>query len=251
MCDFARGLPEFFFLDYTPSELPASDPRTQPNIIIQRYVINSLIYTQRCRLHLPYLSRAATEPTFVYSREAALEAARMVILTERQVAKEKIPFVLARFKFSGGLHCMCMAIIVLLMDVCLNKSVPSEDDRGRKDEISYTLGILEEARGHSPFPEKLLESFYRVLRRHNILLTDAETRPTLRSRHDSCQSSNEPKNPSTTQNDCMEIEFNTAPLDPGLPALDEFWQTFDTGMDATTLDWDMLFSELDHPFISM
>lgn len=137
MCDFTNGMPGFFSLHYTPSELPPTDPRTQPGIIIQRYVINSLICTQRCRLHLPYLSRAATEPTYAYSREAALEAARMVIRTERQLATEKIPFVLARFKFSGGLHCMCMAIIVLLMDVCLNKNVQSEDDRERREEISY------------------------------------------------------------------------------------------------------------------
>lgn len=251
MCDFTNSMPGFFSLNYTPSELSPTDPRTQPGIIIQRYVINSLIYTQRCRLHLPYLSRAATEPTYAGSREAALEAAHMIIRTERQVATEKIPFVLARFKFSGGLHCMCMAIIVLLMDLCLNKNVQSEDDRDRREEISCALGILEDARDHSPFPERLLDSFYGVLRRHNILLSQTDSQSVVRSRNDSCQPYNEPENRSVSPNDPRETNTEIASLDPTLPAFDDFWQTFDTNMDAATLDWGTLFSELEHPFMSM
>lgn len=253
MCDFASEMPPFFSLNYAPRAQPHKDWQSPPGLIIQRYVINSLLHTQRCRLHLPYLSRASTESAYDYSRKASLEAARMVVRTERQLAVEDIPFVLARFKFSGGLHCICMAIIVLLMDVCLNKSVRPEDDRERRLEILHALSILEEAKDHSPFPEKLLESFYGVLRRHSIPLPGVEGRTTLRPRKEDFEPCHEPESLSTPtlQEASIDPCTDSASLDPVLPAFDDFWQTFDTNMDAATLDWDTLFSELDRPFMSM
>lgn len=50
-----------------------------------------------------------------------LEAARMELRTERELVKESFTFVSVRLKFSSMLHCACVAILVLLMELCLNR----------------------------------------------------------------------------------------------------------------------------------
>ncbi|KAJ5923573.1 hypothetical protein N7454_008818 [Penicillium verhagenii] len=254
ICEITDGLPKFFSLDYNAGELPVTGPRKSPGIIIQRYVINSLIHTQRCRLHLPYLSRAATEPDLNFSREACLQAARTTIQTERLLSTEQIPFVLARLKFSGVLHCVCVAIIVLLMDVCLNKNLRPEQDRERRAEIFDAFQILEEAKDQSPFAEKILESFYAFLWRNKVTLPDSNGKPSRR--HNNAQSQQPPSGLSTgstlpTVLTGDEIAGNNS-LDPSLPTFDEIWQTFDSNVDPTSFfDWNSLFAELDSPFLSM
>ncbi|KAJ5759133.1 hypothetical protein N7520_006289 [Penicillium odoratum] len=252
ICEIANGMPSFFSLDYDASELPEPDPRNSPGIIIQRYVINSLIHSQRCRLHLPYLSRAATEPDFAFSREACLQAARTTIQTERSLSKERIPFALARLKFTGGLHCVCVAIIVLLMDVCLNKSLQPEEDRERREEVFYAFKILEEAKSQSPFAENILESFHAVLRRNKVTLPDANGK-TNGIENDAQQSPSESSTESTlptVPTGPGDVEHN--PLDPALPTFDDIWQTFDNNVDPTSLfDWNSLFADLDSPFLSV
>lgn len=252
ICDIANEMPRFFSLDYDASELPETDPRTAPGIIIQRYVINSLIHTQRCRLHLPYLSRAATDPDLAFSREACLQAARTAIRTERLLSKESLPFVLARLRFSGVLHCVCMAIIVLLMDVCLNKSLRPEDDQERREEIFHAFKILEEAKGQSPFAGKILKSFYAVLWRNKVTLPDTNGK-TDRMENENQLSPSESSTDSTLPT--VSSGDNNAednPLDPTLPSFDDIWQTFDSNVDPTSIfDWNSLFAELDSPFLSM
>jgi hypothetical protein len=129
--------------------MPEADVRRSPSIIVHRYVISSLLHTQRCRLHLPYLSRAH-QGSYSYSKEACLEAARMVIRTEVQISSENIPFVLTRLKFAGSLLCVCMAIIALLMDFCHHKSLQPDEDQERRSEIQDALRILEKAKA-SPY----------------------------------------------------------------------------------------------------
>lgn len=247
--EMAHTLPPFFSLDFDSNELPETDQRRAPGIIIQRYIINSLLHAQRCRLHLPYLSRAATDPAYAYSRNAGMEAARMVIRTERQLATENLPFVLARLKFSGMLHCVCIAIIVLLMDLCRNKSPQSEGDRDSRVEIYKAFGILEEARGQSPFAEKILESFYAILRRHNVPISGSEGKPVTRPGNGSEQAAKQAINKSVSSKN---TEITEGAPDPSLPSFDDLWQAFDTNVDPSSLvDWNTLFSELDSPFVSM
>lgn len=252
ICDIANEMPQFFSLDYDTSELPETDPWKAPGIIIQRYVINSLIHTQRCRLHLPYLTRAVTDPDLAFSREACLQAARTAIRTERLLSKERIPFVLARLRFSGVLLCVCMAIIVLLMDVCLNKSLRPEEDQERREEIYHAFKILEEAKGQSPFAEKILESFYAVLWKNKVTLPDPNGK-TNRMENENQLSPSESSTDSTLPtvfSGANNAEDN--PLDPTLPTFDDIWQTFDSNVDPTSIfDWDSMFAELDSPFLSM
>ncbi|KAJ9325575.1 transcriptional regulator family: Fungal Specific TF [Paecilomyces variotii] len=246
ICECAQAMPPFFSLDYKPYQLPDTDPRKSPGIVIQRYIANTLLYTQRVRFHLPYLSRASSEPMYRYSRDACLEAARMVIRTEEQLSSEKFPFVLVRLKFSAVIHCVCMAIIVLLMDLCLNKSLWTEDDRERRSEIFNAFGILEEAKDQSPFAGRLLESFYSILRRNKANIdrsSETQSSNVIRQSH---------AEPSTSQIALTETDMESTSMEPNVPFFDDFWQTFDTSVDPSNLfDWDTLLSELDNPSLSI
>ncbi|KAJ6028105.1 hypothetical protein N7540_003681 [Penicillium herquei] len=252
ICKIVNEMPSFFSLNKSSETAASNNLQSPPGIVIQRYVINSLIHAQRCRLHLPYLSQAAIEPDYEFSRDACLEAARMVIRTERLLATERLPFVLARLRFSGVIHCVCMAIIVLLMDVCLNKSIRPEDDRQRRAEIYNAFSILEEAKGQSPFAEKILDSFYAVLWRHKAPILSVSSKAVVRPENDGEHPPSESITDSTTSTN-IPIEYNeNIPWDPNLPTFDDLWQQFDNGVDPTTsFDWTSLFAELDAPFISI
>ncbi|KAJ5090819.1 hypothetical protein N7532_009503 [Penicillium argentinense] len=193
----------------------------------------------------------ATDPKYSYSRDACLEAARMVIRTERQLSTESLPFVLMRLKSSGILHCVCMAIIVLLMDLCLSKSARVEDDRVRRMEIFDAFGILEEAKDQSPFAERILESFYSILRRYNIPFVSADIQPTSRfkgnSKIQTALAAEPPAFPAGEPDPGSEGQI----FDMAIPFFDLSWETLDTSVDLTALDWDTLFQELDPSFVTM
>ncbi|KAK2767829.1 hypothetical protein FQN54_003990 [Arachnomyces sp. PD_36] len=252
LCDFANGLPYFFSLDnYGPNEPSELDPRKSTGIIIQRYIINSLLHTQRCRLHLPYLSRASKDPTYAYSRKACLEAARMVIRTEREYSVENIPFVLTRWKFCGVLHCVCMAIIVLLIDFCLNRSHQPEEEQGRQREIHGAFAMLE---GQTPFAQKLLESFKTVLYRHNAPVSVVGgTLPTRAGDPNETSSLGFPSGATipTSSVDTTSGDNPDTFFDPTMPSFDELWKTFDDTVESTNVDWNVFFGELDTPFLSV
>lgn len=252
ICEFAESLPSFLSLAYNSKELPKADPRNSTGIVVQRYIINFLLHAQRCRLHLPYLSQAFKDPAYDYSRKACLEAARRVIRTERQLSLEMIPFVLSRLKFSGMLHCVCVAIIVLLIEFC--GSSPQQDKgNGERAELLEAFAILEEAKGQSPFAGRLLESFKTVLRRHSTLGPAVEGNTTTRSSEQEHSTSPGFFHSSTAFPEMIDWAGGNAenfPMDPTLPALDDLWQVFDENVDSAVVDWNTFFAELDSPILS-
>lgn len=249
---FSNEVPAFFSLGTDLSQVPVNDLRRSPEIVSQRYILNSLLHTQRCRLHLPFLSQNSADRANTYSRTACLDAARMVIRAEAQLRKEKFPFVLSRLKFSGVLHCMCMAIVVLLLDLCLNKSTRPAEDQERRGEIFDAFGILEEAKSDSPFAKHLLDSFMTILRRNKVSLPEMENTNTDRLGVENCESASRPTDGSDMPTGPSSIDLNadTALTDSSQPFFGDFWQTFDTNIDANTFDWDTLFSELESSLLS-
>lgn len=244
ICEFSQALPPFFHLDYDTSAVPEADPCRSPSIIVHRYVINSMLQTQRCRLHLPYLARGQ-ETLYSYSRDACLDAARMVIRMEVQLSSEDIPFVMTRLKFSGSLLCVCMAIIALLMDFCHNKSLQPDEDRERRSEIKDALRILEEGKSQSSFAGKLLDTFNSILQRNKVPLP-SEKRS---SRSKNANGSKPPVSVDSAKISTADMESMLT--EPAPPSLD-FWQTFDANVDPSTIfDWNSLLSEFDAPFLSI
>ncbi|KAJ5885430.1 hypothetical protein N7495_009940 [Penicillium taxi] len=241
VCEFAASLPSFFSLDLDLEELKKVNPDRSTGVIMQRYIINFMLHTHRCRLHLPCLSRAIKDPTYEYSRNACMEAARLVLRTERQLSSEMIPFVQARLKFSGILHCLCVAIIALLLEYCGRS--PHQKKEGDDAEIFQAFAVLEGVKDKSPFAGKLLESFKTVLNRHRTSTSENQSMEISDPANLRLTSSSTTFLPSVNSDDLS--------IDATLPALDDLWRAFDENSGPVTVDWDALFAGLDNSFSSM
>ncbi|GKZ17870.1 hypothetical protein AbraCBS73388_010810 [Aspergillus brasiliensis] len=232
---FIEQLPPFFRLDGDAFEdLMAKYPNIAPGIMIQRYILNSLVHSQRCRLHLPYLARGLVDSMYAPSSEACLEAARCVIQAERMLATEDIPFVLTRLKFSGILQCVGIAITALFLDMCLSQDSVRRQER--RAEVVDACSILKDATKDSPVAIKLLESFQRVVRKHDMSVSEVLSESV-------CADSSPP---SLTDMTPDEQEDSI----PALPHLDEIWQISQLDADIQAFDWDALFREFDCPMLS-
>ncbi|KAI9039781.1 uncharacterized protein KD926_009124 [Aspergillus affinis] len=246
---FIAQWPPFFRLDedITPSRSRGrARTRTKdtkdPGKATQRYILNSIVPAQRCRLHLPYLTRASLDPNYAYSRDACLESARHILRTERLLATEDLPFVLMRKRHSGTLQCICMAIIALLADICFCRDMGGSEEH-RRAELADACQILDRAKTESPMARRLLGYFMRVMREHNLRLPDVS-----QGGGEERTGTGVGRDTDTTRESVamgsmgmMDEETDTLDLPDQLARWQEFWPG--NGMD-TELDWDAILSGL-------
>ncbi|KUL85042.1 hypothetical protein ZTR_07770 [Talaromyces verruculosus] len=245
---FLAEIPDFFKLE--AAENQSHSPLTT-GIIVQRYIIHSLVHSHRCKLHLPYLAKASLNSQYNYSREACLEAARQTIRTEKLLERESVQFVLTRFRISGVLQAVYIASIAFLLDMCFHND-RGQCDPKRKAELLEACGILEEARSHSPFTANLLESLDSIVQKYRLSL------PRLSNLAPANPSQNRIESESTNKNvsiagggsiNIADISLNP-PAQASNPDMNLFdWDTFNT-MDVDNLDWNALLSELDSQFLA-
>jgi hypothetical protein len=115
---FIHDIPFFFNLDNY--ENPES---TSTSIFIHAYLLNLVIHTQRCKLHLRYLTSGPKHnPAYTTSQDICLKSARKVIRAESQLERAQHPFVLIRLRLSAMLHGVFLASIALLLDAYINGS---------------------------------------------------------------------------------------------------------------------------------
>ncbi|KAK3687555.1 hypothetical protein B0T22DRAFT_405289 [Podospora appendiculata] len=169
---FIRSLPPFLNMCPSSHHSPTTDTceptPSKPGITVQAHILNSLVYTQRCKLHLPFLTgrSSGSMSATAYSREVCLSSAKVIIQIEVQLERENHPFVLSRLKVSGILYGVFMASIVLLMDVCVAASQQHEMPDRR--ELLEAFRILENASKYSATASNFLDSLMHVLRKHQV-----------------------------------------------------------------------------------
>jgi hypothetical protein len=158
-----RNIPAFLQLDsYTDSP----DLNEGSDIFIQAYFLNSLIYTQRCKLHLTSLtSGPSSHPAHASSRGICLNSARRIIHGETQLLQSQHPFIRVRLRLAATLHTVFMAGIVLFMDACINSNNSTEDDILNSD-VAEALRIIEDAGSYSLAAANLHESLMQILVKH-------------------------------------------------------------------------------------
>lgn len=157
-----RDIPPFFHLD----SYEHGPDFTSSNIFIQAYMLNSLLYTARCKLHLKYLiSGPKNNPAYISSRGTCIHAARQIVRAEMQLKYSQNPFVLIRLRLSAILYGIFLAGIVLLMDTCMN-GTGSLQNEVRHGEVAEVLLLIEDARSHSLAARNLYESLTQILNKH-------------------------------------------------------------------------------------
>ena len=240
-----EGVPPFFRLEggegNSTAALTEKYPRLANGIVVQRFILIALVHAHRCKLHASFIAQnsPASDPAYGRSRKICLHSARMIIRAENLLEKEEIPFALARLKYCGALYCMFMAVLVLILDLCFNKSENNaQEEETRKSEIMVACDILEKSREHSGLADKLLESLKTVVRKHEVSLPNLEN-----------MASNTNGNPNLVapgSNQVVVEEAQNVPEAHGLSYFDEIWQSFDGGNpQIDVMDWNSLFLELD------
>ncbi|KAA8652430.1 fungal specific transcription factor domain-containing protein [Aspergillus tanneri] len=160
---FIHDIPSFFNLDNYENN-PES---TSTSIFVHAYLLNLVIHTQRCKLHLWYLTSGPNNnnPAYTTSRDICLESARQLTRAESQLERAQHPFVLIRFRLSAMLYGVFLASIALLMDAYINRSGSLQDEI-RHGDVAEALHIVESARSHSWAAENLHQSLTQVLAKY-------------------------------------------------------------------------------------
>jgi hypothetical protein len=270
-----NDIPPFFSMSIANlTETYQLDPSRAANIVHQGYMFYSLLYAQRCKLHLPYFSRGFVDSAYASSREICLQSARLLIQTESQLENSGL-CTATRYKFIGLLLGVFMASIVLLMDLCHNKSSPQQEKQ--RGEIADAFRILEEARHESKTAAKFLDSLMHVLRKHKVSPPKRAGQQPLKPEIGSEQLStvsggavvynagitqpySEPavvsipmasssvlgSNEASSINMASDRSTNGEDLSS---YFNELAQSFEQGIDVGSFDWNNIFSGLDSSFI--
>lgn len=170
---FIHDIPFFFNLD-NYEDNPES---TSAGIFVHAYLLNLVIHTQRCKLHLRYLTSGSDKsPMYAASREICLKSARQLIRAESQLERAQHPFVLIRLRLSAIRYGVFLACIALLMDAYINGSGSLQDEISHGD-VAEALRILEGARCHSWAAQNLSDSLNQVLAKYRAQNPEHQCQP--------------------------------------------------------------------------
>lgn len=270
-----NDIPPFFSMSIAKvTETYQLDPPQAAQIFQQGYMLHSLLYAQRCKLHFPYFSRGFMDTAYALSRETCLQSARLIIQTE---SKQEISgyCITTGYKFIGLFLGIFMASIVLSMDLCHNKS--SSQKEKQRGEIADAFRILEAARHESETAAKFLDSLTHVLRKHKVLPpktceqrslktgTGSEQLSTALGKADiydaaTIQPYGDPAVVSIPMTSASVLGSNGASSlnmtdDTFMDKEDlssyfnELAQSFEQGIDVGSFDWNDIFSGLDSSFV--
>jgi hypothetical protein len=198
---FIENLPPFF--QSTPeAAIKYRDLyEARPEILVQKYTVNVICQTRRCRLHQPFLVRGFVNAAYARSRTVCLDSARSVLAMKRQLSSERVadssllslagirkcyllpisnsnrPSISSPYMHRRRLtvpdHHMFFAIMALVMDICFNKTSEAANEDIRRREVAEACQLLEEAKDRSPVAKRFLESLMNVLRKHQVKLGDS------------------------------------------------------------------------------
>jgi len=161
--DFMNSIPSFFRIETDGSNTYTTpNPCQPPGIVVQAYMLNSLVHSQRCKLHLPYLAYGNKYP---HSRETCIKSAQLIIQIEKRLEKENHPFVLARLNSSGMLYGIFLASMVLPMD--LGSNGPTAQQATYCVEAADAFRVFDEARRQSNGDANFPELFRRLLHKND------------------------------------------------------------------------------------
>ncbi|KAI4702970.1 hypothetical protein J4E81_001843 [Alternaria sp. BMP 2799] len=214
LVDMMHETPAFFLLDYYDSTFSSEKPY---HTFIQAYFLNTLIHTQRCKLHLTSLTRPSASmaiSTSPSSRTACLYSARQLIYLETELLQSRHPFAHRPQRPPAGLYSIFIATIALLMDACLNKSSELQVELQQDNDLVKGLQMIADAREDSLAAAKLYESLMQIvgtyrgaesIREGNPKCVDKEI--ALETIHDSPSSALQEQHPSSQINDAIQLDL--------------------------------------------
>ncbi|TKA31045.1 hypothetical protein B0A50_02013 [Salinomyces thailandicus] len=159
------NLPNALRLDHLKGGDQRTESVTTNHLMKQSHFTYLTVEVRRSKVHLPFLLRAERDHRYAFSRTQCLASARNVLALRHVLPHEQ--------SSSGGpvfligvLHHFFCAMVVLVMDVCVNKAAGHEEER--RQEVKEACGILERARERSSVANTFLESLMTILKKHGV-----------------------------------------------------------------------------------
>lgn len=156
-----QAMPHFLRCDLPASELRAVyGTKYNSQVHTQAVTINLMLNTRRCKLHLPFLTHAKSDPRYSFSRLTALQSARAVFDLRRFVLE-------AKSSFAGNIvQYIFYATIVLVIDLCLNRE---DSNRDQLIAVREAIRITEETTAAlSPQGKRSYDSLVQILHKHGL-----------------------------------------------------------------------------------
>lgn len=245
LLDFISNLPFFFKLDAASRQQSKPLEMMYLNIQLQRYCITGAVHSRRCKLHQRFLLRQSSDPRYTYSRRACLESAHTIMQFYEGFSDHNPPRTL-RYGKSIAAHYVHLAMVVLVMDLCVNKD--QADDGAIKEEVKAGLQMFEDAQDVYPLLGRFISSINGILRKHKVYLTDLPSTSSDRCVRSGDAVDSRPFGPT----DGEHLQLSNLQLDmtdlSDIPELtfDEFWErTMQVEPNDEVLAWDDMFSTLD------
>lgn len=173
---FINDLPAFFSMPLPEViRLYQLDSAKATRLVTHGHIIHHMIYSLRCKLHVPYLMRGYADHKYGPSRQICIETARLIIQSE--VAHEKSGLLaLNRYQFIRFVLGVFVASVVLLVELCVDKTTSRQSKY--RQEIVDAFRLLEMAREQSRNAARFLDSLLSVLHKHQVAPPKADTRQT-------------------------------------------------------------------------
>jgi len=214
LVDMMHETPAFFLLDYYNSTFSSEKPN---HTFIQAYFLNTLIHTQRCKMHLTSLTRPSasmTISTSPSSRTACLYSARQLIYLEKKLLQSRHPFAHRPQRPPAGLYSIFIATIALLIDACLKRSGELQAELQQDHDLAKGLQMIADAREDSLAAAKLYESLMQIVARYRDAESIREGNPkgmdkeiALETFHDPPLSALQEHHPSPQINDAIQLDL--------------------------------------------
>ena len=120
---FINDLPDFFCMSYDEIiRCFGFDHARARRLATHGYIIHHMVYSLRCKLHVPYLMRGFDDSRYAVSRQVCIKTARLIIQNETQHESMAWPQ-LNRFQFIGFILGVFVASVVFLVELCIDLSL--------------------------------------------------------------------------------------------------------------------------------
>ena len=244
---FLEDLPVFLKLDSESLQKSQYILERHPYFAMQRYIINIGAQSNRCKLHQPFLVRGTDKRKYAESVEICLSSAMEVIKINKTVREDPTRLIPDKVKFIGLLHHMFLATVVLVMDLCFNRT--DGHDEERSSDVASAIKILEESKDQSISIQRFLDSLMEALKKHQVGLVDDTKRAAVNQSTQNIWSSTLARPATSHQQLALSTPQGQRESD-SLPqptlSIDWAWKDFLDQGDVNTLpDWEQLFTELD------
>jgi hypothetical protein len=243
-------------------------PNKAADIEQQGHTLRFLLHAQRCKLHLPYFTRGYTSSAFSASKDMSIKSARLLIQSQSHLLDVGV-LNGTMFPFAGLLLGVFMASIVLLVDLCMNKTRGQENLH--RHEVCQAFRLLESARHESETIACFVDSLTQILRKHKIrppndpLQQQTQLARNLMSSDDQLNGRGQAARmvsdtesalmtPDSSAFASVGNEFGVGSEGDGFTSEDlssyfnNLAQNFEQGLGVNDYDWDNIFSDLNASF---